>query len=89
MWVFKCGIRPDTGLMAEVSTEELDDCVRRISGLWGIEVDDSGHEHAAGEAAASLMSGSGLLYVPPEILRMLRQAIEIGYAAALKSVEDG
>lgn len=75
--------------MAEVSSEELDDCVQRISGLWGIEVDGSGHEHAAGEAAANLMSGTGLLYMPPEVLRMLRQAIEIGYAAALKSAEDG
>lgn len=75
--------------MADVSSEELDDCVQRIGGLWAIEVGGSGYERAAGEVAANLMSGSGLLYAPSEILNMLREAMEIGYAAALKSVEDG
>ncbi|MEU8122190.1 hypothetical protein AB0C21_26085 [Spirillospora sp. NPDC049024] len=75
--------------MAEVSSEELDDCVQRISGLWAIEVGGSNHERAAGEAAANLMSDSGLLYAPSEVLHMLREAMEIGYAAALNSVEDG
>ncbi|MFI0352522.1 hypothetical protein [Actinomadura sp. 9N407] len=74
--------------MPEVSSGELDDCIQRIGALWEIEVDGSGHERTVGEAAANLMSGSGLLYVPSEVLHMLTQAIEIGYAAALKSAED-
>ncbi|MGA4545779.1 hypothetical protein ACPA54_37905 [Uniformispora flossi] len=46
---------------------------------------------AAHEAMASLCSGAGhaLLYAPDEIRKLVEQAIEVGYAAALKDVAAG
>ncbi|GGQ11871.1 hypothetical protein BKA00_006611 [Actinomadura coerulea] len=75
--------------MAEVSGEDIAECAERINALWGIKVSRSGHERSASEAAANLMSGTGLLYESPELLEMLERAIEVGYAAALSHVEDG
>jgi hypothetical protein len=75
--------------MTDASSEELDGCIRTIDALWADQVDGSGHETPAREASANLMSGSGFLDAPYEVLRMLTNAIEVGYAAALKAVEDG
>lgn len=75
--------------MAHVTREELEECVRAIGDLWDNEVAGSGHERTAGQASTNLMSGSGLLYVPTEVIQMLTQAIEVGYATALKAVRDG
>lgn len=75
--------------MAEVSNEDISECAERVSILWGVEVSGSGHERSASEAAANLMSAGGFLYEAPALLDMLTQAIEVGYAAALKAVEDG
>jgi hypothetical protein len=75
--------------MGDVSGEDVEEWSRAMSALWGNEVDGTGHERAASEAAANLMSSSGLLYVPSEVLSMLTQAIEVGYANALRAVENG
>ncbi|OEU86682.1 hypothetical protein DB35_23745 [Streptomyces abyssalis] len=44
---------------------------------------------AAGQAAAMLMSGGGFVHEPVEVLTMLTQAIEVGYAAALADLRNG
>ncbi|MER6811057.1 hypothetical protein ABT299_17425 [Spirillospora sp. NPDC000708] len=75
--------------MTDASSEELEGCIRTIDALWGLRVDGSGHESSAREAAANLMSGTGFMDAPQELLEMLDKAIEVGYAAALRAVEDG
>lgn len=45
-------------------------------------------EMAAGQAAAMLMSGGGFVHEPMEVLTMLTQTIEVGYAAALADLRD-
>ncbi|HEV7934911.1 MAG TPA: hypothetical protein VGP70_21695 [Actinomadura sp.] len=75
--------------MTDASSDELDGCIRTIDALWADQVDGSGHEASAREAAANLMSGSGFMDAPYDVLRMLTNAIEVGYAAALRAVEDG
>lgn len=49
------------------------------------------HAPAARHAAASLCSGAGhgFLYAPPELQGLITEAIEVGYAAALRDVHDG
>lgn len=40
-------------------------------------------------AAANLMSASGFLDAPSEVMEMFDNFIEVGYAQALRDVEDG
>lgn len=49
------------------------------------------HAHAATHAAASLCSEAGhvLLYAPAALQQMIAEAIEVGYATALRDVRDG
>lgn len=83
------GVGADTAVMAEMSEAQIESGTRAMAMLWRNHVDGSGHERPAGEAAANLMSESGLLDAPSEVLRMLTDAIEVGYAAALTEVRDG
>jgi hypothetical protein len=75
--------------MADVSEEEVDDWVDAIARLHGITVEGSGDGRAAEEAAANLLSELGYQDAPMHILQMFSQAIEIGYATALRHVRDG
>ena len=77
----------DTAVMIDATSTEIAECVRAIRALWDNTVDGSGCERAAREASANLMSESGLLYVPPEAIQMLTEAIEVGYATAGRSVD--
>jgi len=43
----------------------------------------------AAHATASLMSAWGIIDAPSQVLEMIRQAIETGYATALEHVRDG
>jgi hypothetical protein len=55
------------------------------------------HEHTvsddlardAGHSAAMLMSGSGFLDAPLEVLQMFTNLLDAGYAQALRDVRDG
>jgi len=55
-----------------------------------LEVADRGHERHADHAAGMLLSGSELQAVAPaEILDIVNRAIQVGYMAALKAVQNG
>jgi len=53
-------------------------------GLW-----DPGHASAAEQAASGLMSEYAIVNAPPDVLEMLRHAIEVGYLTALAGVREG
>ncbi|OPC82197.1 hypothetical protein B4N89_15755 [Embleya scabrispora] len=52
---------------------------------------DAEHAEATHEAMANLCSGAGyaLLHVPDKIRKLVGQALEVGYATALRDVADG
>lgn len=75
--------------MADVTAEELDSCVEIVSAMWGSEVAGGGYEREAKHAAAMRMSGSGIIHAAPALGDLVEWAIEIGYMAALKDVQDG
>ena len=76
--------------MADVTSEELDECIRIVDAMWDLEVTDRGHERHADHAAGMLLSGSALQAVAPgEILDIVNRAIQVGYMAALKDVQNG
>ncbi|MBB4931342.1 hypothetical protein F4561_002162 [Lipingzhangella halophila] len=70
---------------------KIEACAEALTVMWDNEVGHSEHTRRASEAAENLMSGGGtdLLYAPAEIVRMLTQAIEIGYTTALTDVGNG
>lgn len=72
-----------------VSEEEVGGWVEAIADLHASTAREPGDMRAAEEAAANLWSGYGYQNAPAEVLRMLVQAIEIGYMAALHDVRDG
>jgi hypothetical protein len=90
--------RPDRGpvwwilpVMADVTSEDLDECTRIINAMWSMEITDSGgHDRQADHAAGMLLSGSTLQSVAPgELYELIDRAIQIGYLAALKDIRSG
>ncbi|GAA0965533.1 hypothetical protein GCM10009550_65950 [Actinocorallia libanotica] len=69
----------------------LDDCIELMATLWAQKVAGHTHERQAGHAAAMLLSGSGIIgtRATGEMIELIEQAIQLGYAAALKDVENG
>ncbi|MBA2948503.1 hypothetical protein [Streptomyces himalayensis] len=74
--------------MTSPSQDEIESAVRSVGDLH-ISTVPAEHSRAAGHAAANLCSGAGLLAASTELQQMITQAIEIGYAAALRDVRDG
>lgn len=60
-----------------------------IANLHATTAHDPGDARTAYEAVANLWSEYGYQDAPTEVLRMLVNAIEIGYMAALNDVRDG
>lgn len=80
----------DTAVMADVTSEELDECTRIIDAMWEVEVTDRGYERHADHAAGMLLSGSAFQSAAPgEILDLVNRAIQVGYMAAVKDVQNG
>lgn len=76
--------------MADITGGELDECTRIIDAMWAMDVANSGHERQADHAAGMLLSGSTLQAVAPgKILELVDRAIQVGYMAALKDVQNG
>jgi hypothetical protein len=69
--------------------EEVESWITDVSVLHSNSPDE--FIHAAEEAAANLLSGSGawFLDVPTEVQTMISQLIQAGYAQALCDVRDG
>lgn len=76
--------------MTSALPEEITNTAEAISIMHSITV-DAEYARAAHEAMTNLCSGAGyaLLYAPEEIRKLVEQAIEVGYATALKDVADG
>ncbi|NGO76762.1 hypothetical protein G6045_13960 [Streptomyces sp. YC504] len=74
--------------MADSAQKTLDGLIRAVADLHIATVDGK-DERAASNAAANLISGSGYLYAPTEVLEAFSRAVEIGYAAALRAVRQG
>ncbi|MEU3755100.1 hypothetical protein AB0H17_20375 [Streptomyces olivoreticuli] len=68
--------------------EEIGNAARTVSNLHMATVPGE-HARAADHAAANLCSGAGLSVAPTELQQLITEAIQIGYAAALKDVRDG
>ncbi|MFZ3558473.1 hypothetical protein [Streptomyces sp. BH055] len=76
--------------MTLYSQEEFEGAAQAISILHE-ETVSSSFARRAENAAADLCSGAGpeLLHIPTELHQLIDQALEIGYAAALKDVRAG
>ncbi|WP_434592038.1 hypothetical protein [Streptomyces sp. A5-4] len=76
--------------MTSPSQEEIRNAAQAISDMHLATVPGT-HARAAEHAAANLCSGAGhsLLYAPMKLQQLIAEAIEIGYATALKDVRDG
>ncbi|MCX4675587.1 hypothetical protein OG413_09740 [Streptomyces sp. NBC_01433] len=74
--------------MASPSQEEIGSAVRAVSDLHMATVHDE-HARATDHAAANLCSDAGLSVAPPWLHQLINEAIQIGYAAALRDVRDG
>lgn len=72
-----------------VSEYDVNDWTEAIANLHASTARDPGDERRAYDAVANLWSGYGYQDAPTEVLRMLVNAIEIGYMAALGDVRDG
>jgi hypothetical protein len=70
------------------SEDDIRSWVGAVASLHNNAVRDQ-DARAAAEAAANLWSGFGFLDAPTEVLEMLLQAIEAGYATALHDLRDG
>jgi hypothetical protein len=70
--------------VADSLSDDVDELFEVLVAVWGLEVEGSGHEGAAREAAANLMSGAGLSSSPTELLEIVRCALEVGYTVAVK-----
>jgi hypothetical protein len=60
-----------------------------VADLYGGVSANRSDSRAAGEAAACLWSGAGRLDAPTAVARLICQAIETGYLAALSDVRAG
>ena len=72
-----------------VSEYDVDGWIEAIANLPASTAHDPGDARTAYEAVANLWSGYGYQDAPIEVLRMLVNAIEIGYMAALNDIRDG
>jgi hypothetical protein len=72
-----------------ISEYEVNDWAEAIASLHASTAHDPGDARRAYDAVANLWSGYGYQDAPTEVLRMLVNAIEIGYMAALNDVRDG
>ncbi|WP_018505364.1 hypothetical protein [Parafrankia discariae] len=75
--------------MVAPTRKQLDSWIEDMQGLYAILVNDPTDVSAAREAVANLWSEYGDPDMPADVADMLIQAIEIGYAAALRDVRDG
>lgn len=76
----------DRESVPQAEVDEWIDAVRRMH--YG-ELSDPDCWEPAARAAVNLMSGCGVIDAPRDVLKMIRQAIETGYAKALEDVRDG
>lgn len=76
--------------MTSFPQEEIKNAAQAISDIHVATVPGE-YARAASHAAANLCSGAGhrLLYAPPELHQLITEAIEVGYAAALRDVRNG
>ena len=72
-----------------VPQAEVDEWLDAVSQMYYGESGDPDCWSPAEKDAANLMSGWGIINAPCEVLQMIRQAIETGYATALEHVRDG
>ena len=72
-----------------ISEYDVNGWVDAIANLHASTSHDPGDARRAYEAVANLWSEYGYQDAPIEVLRMLVNAIEIGYMAALNDVRDG
>jgi hypothetical protein len=73
---------------AAASEDDIRGWVDAVASLHHNAVHDQ-DARAAADAAANLWSGLGFRDAPTDILEMLVQAIEAGYATALHDLRDG
>ncbi|PGH48130.1 hypothetical protein [Streptomyces sp. Ru87] len=76
--------------MTSSSQEEIRNTAQAVTDLHIATVPGE-HARPAGHAAANLCSEAGpaLLAAPTQLQNLIAEAIEIGYAAALRDVRDG
>jgi hypothetical protein len=72
-----------------VPQAEIDEWIDSVRRMYYGEISDTDCWGPAGNAVADLMSGWGMINAPLEVLEMIRQALEVGYATALEHVRDG
>ena len=75
--------------MGDVTDEAIDGWVAAVGQLHDTVADDPGDARAAEQAMAGIWSEFGFQEAPTHVLRMLVQATEVGYTAALRDVRDG
>jgi hypothetical protein len=75
--------------MTAIPEEEVADWIQAIAALYAYAARDSEDANAAADAAANLWSGFGYQDAPARVLEMFVQAIEVGYASALRDVREG
>jgi hypothetical protein len=75
--------------MTAIPEKEIDDWVEAIANLHDYVTRDPADARTAEQAVANLWSGYGYQDAPMRVLTMFVQAIEIGYAAALRDVREG
>lgn len=78
-------------ILAGMSMSEygVDGWTEAVGNLHASMAHDAGDMRTAYEAVADLWSEYGYQDVPTEVIRMLVNAIEIGYIAALNDIRDG
>ncbi|MFC4948289.1 hypothetical protein [Pseudonocardia sp. GCM10023141] len=74
--------------MSDVSPEVINGWIEAVAVLHEQTVRSEDAQEAS-TAAASAWSGSGYLDAPAEVMEMLTQAVEIGYATALDDLRSG
>ena len=76
--------------MTSTSQEEIENVAQVITDLHIATVPGE-HARAASHAAANLCSAAGadLLYAPTRLQQLITEAIEVGYATALRDVRNG
>ncbi|MFF5265413.1 hypothetical protein ACFY4C_41575 [Actinomadura viridis] len=75
--------------MSEVSQQQVDEWVKAIETLRENTAARPEDSRKAYEAAANLWSAYGYNDAPEPVIEMLCNAIETGYAQALKDLRDG
>ncbi|GGK41767.1 hypothetical protein GCM10010124_38220 [Pilimelia terevasa] len=75
--------------MADIPEEAIDNWISAVANLHDYATRDPADARAADEAVAMLWSGYGYQDAPMQVLRMFCQAIEAGYATALRDVREG